>query len=170
MRNGGWLMRPVACCLVFLLLFPSVSAAALPGQDQTSSGQSGNVSPADASSQNSNGVAPKPNGQSSPADSVPNSPGSLRPQPAENSQSFSAQQSSSREQQLPEPVGTAAAGSIETTGVAASNPAGAAIAPAKQRRTRSILIKVGALVGAGAAVGAVAALSSGSPSRPPGAR
>ena len=67
-----------------------------------------------------------------------------------------------------EPVGTAAAESIQTTGVAASRPAGAAVAPAKQRRMRSILIKVGALVGVGVAVGTTMALSKGSPSKPPG--
>ena len=65
-----------------------------------------------------------------------------------------------------EPVGTAAATFIKTTGVAASRPAGAAIAPAKQRRARSILIKVAAIAGAGVAVGAVVALASASPSRP----
>jgi hypothetical protein len=69
-----------------------------------------------------------------------------------------------------EPVGTAAAEWQPLTGVAASRPAGAALAPAKQRRVRSIVIKVGALLGAGVALGTVAALSAGSPSRPPGAR
>jgi len=68
----------------------------------------------------------------------------------------------------PKPVGTAVAETPLTTGVAASNPAGAAIAPAKQRRSRAFFIKVGAIVGAGAALGAVALLSSASPSRPPG--
>ena len=68
------------------------------------------------------------------------------------------------------PVGTAAAERPVTTGVAASSAAGAAIAPAKQRRARMLLIKVGAIVGAGVAVGTVAALSSASPSRPPGSR
>jgi hypothetical protein len=68
------------------------------------------------------------------------------------------------------PVGTAAAESVPTSGVAASQPAGTAIAPGKQRRTRSILIKVGALVGAGVAVGTVAALTLGTSSKPPGAR
>jgi hypothetical protein len=51
-------------------------------------------------------------------------------------------------------------------GVAASRPAGAAIAPAKQRRVRTILISLGVIAGAGIAVGSVAALSHGSPSRP----
>jgi hypothetical protein len=66
------------------------------------------------------------------------------------------------------PAGTAAAEKPATTGVAASETAGAAMAPAKQKRSRSLLIKVGAIIGAGVAVGTVAALSSASPSRPPG--
>jgi len=68
-----------------------------------------------------------------------------------------------------EPLGTAAAESIPTMGIAASRPAGAALAPAKQKRVRSILIKVGAVVGVGVAVATTVALSEGSPSRPPGA-
>jgi hypothetical protein len=69
-----------------------------------------------------------------------------------------------------EPLGTAAAESVPTMGIAASRPAGAALAPPKQRRVRSILIKTGAVIAAGAAVGVVVALSEGSPSKPPGAR
>lgn len=68
------------------------------------------------------------------------------------------------------PVGTAAAETETPTGVAASNPAGAAIAPAKQRRVRMLFIEVGAIVGAGVALGTVAALESASPSKPPGSR
>ena len=83
-----------------------------------------------------------------------------------------SQTSEQSQPQLPqnphEPVGTAAAESVATTGVAASRPAGVAVAPAKQQRMRSILIKVGALVGVGVAVGKTVALSQGSPSRPPG--
>jgi hypothetical protein len=67
-----------------------------------------------------------------------------------------------------EPVGTAVAEPIRTTGIAAARPVGAALAPGKQRRTRSILIKVGSLVGVGVAVGTTIALSQASPSRPPG--
>jgi hypothetical protein len=40
------------------------------------------------------------------------------------------------------------------------------IAPAKQRRTRAILIRVSIVVGAAIAVGTVVALSRSSPSRP----
>jgi hypothetical protein len=149
-------MRLIAGCLVLLLFVPFVSAAPLPGQDQ-------NQAPA------GQGAAPVQVQPSQP-EAFPNSPGSSRPQAGENNTQFSAQQTPSGQQQAQEPVGTAAAGSVETTGVAASKPAGAAIAPAKQRRTRSFLIKVSAIVGASVAVGTVVALSSASPSRPPGAR
>lgn len=64
------------------------------------------------------------------------------------------------------PLGTAAAPYEKTTGVAASKPAGAAIAPAKQKRARSILIRVGVILGVGVAVGTVIALSLESPSQP----
>lgn len=72
-------------------------------------------------------------------------------------------------QQGNEPVGTAAAQAAKTRGGVASKPAGAAIAPAKQKRTRSLLIKLGLIAGAGVAAGTVYALQKGSPSRPPGA-
>ena len=74
-----------------------------------------------------------------------------------------------QQQTIPnEPLGTAAAGSLPTTGVAGSRPAGAALAPARQRRVRTILIRMGVLVGAGVAVGTTFALSQASPSKPPG--
>ena len=68
-----------------------------------------------------------------------------------------------------EPVGTATAERTPTAGGAASEPAGTAIAPAKQRQVRSLLIKLGAVAGAGVALGTVMALSKGTPSTPPGA-
>jgi outer membrane biosynthesis protein TonB len=71
---------------------------------------------------------------------------------------------------LQQPKGAAAARVQPTTGTAASQPAGAAIAPAKQKRSRSFLIGLGVLAGAGIALGAVVALSSASPSKPPGSR
>ena len=63
-------------------------------------------------------------------------------------------------------VGTAAAPYEKASGVTASRPAGAVIAPAKQRRVRRIFIRVSILAAAGAALGAVALLSHASPSRP----
>jgi len=67
------------------------------------------------------------------------------------------------------PVGTAAAEAPNVTAIAASQPAGAAIAPAKQRRVRTIILKTGAIIGAGVAVGVIVALTAGTSSKPPGA-
>jgi hypothetical protein len=69
----------------------------------------------------------------------------------------------------PKPEGTAAAGANPASGVAASQPAGMAIAPAKQRRTRTIVLRTGAILGAGVALGSVFALTQGTSSKPPGA-
>lgn len=67
------------------------------------------------------------------------------------------------------PVGTAAAEAPKVSGITAAQPAGVAIAPAKQRRVRRIVLKVGAIAAAGAAVGTVIALTAGTSSKPPGA-
>jgi len=73
------------------------------------------------------------------------------------------------DQKLQRPVGTAAAEGPKVTGITAAEPAGAAIAPAKQHRVRTLVIKVGAILGASAAIGTVVALSAATPSKPPGA-
>ncbi|MGA7887285.1 MAG: hypothetical protein WCA44_16210 [Acidobacteriaceae bacterium] len=65
-----------------------------------------------------------------------------------------------------QPLGTAVAPIIKPVGVAASRPAGAAIAPAKQRRIRVLAIRWGLIVGGAIALGTVAALTLGSPRRP----
>jgi hypothetical protein len=104
---------------------------------------------------------------------LPDSPGAVRFQIIASN----AQGSADAAPQIPpakapaeqQPVGTAAAESIQTSGVAASAPAGTAIAPAKQRQVRSLLIKMGAVLGASAAVGTAVALSEATPSKPPGA-
>lgn len=111
---------------------------------------------------------------------LPDSPSTVTPQQTAGPGLFQGQTSSATSSTQPsqtqsqagptqKPVGTAAAETPATTGVAASNPAGAAIAPAKQRRTRELFIKVGAILGAGVAVGTVAALAAASPSKPAGA-
>jgi hypothetical protein len=102
----------------------------------------------------------------SPGQAQSNSAGADKPETSLDSSQASAE--SQPPQRPQQPVGTAAAESVVVTGVAASRPAGVAVAPAKQRRVRSILIKVGAVVGVGVAVGATMALSQGSPSKPPG--
>ncbi len=116
---------------------------------------------------------------------LPDSPGTVqsaqlsaaqKPQSIEIAQTDSPQlqprpsaDSAKTEQKTQQPVGTAAAQPVPTTGNAASEPAGIAIAPAKQRRTRTLFIKVGAILGAGAAIAATMALTKASPSKPPGA-
>jgi hypothetical protein len=147
-KSVRWPVRLITGCLVVLLLFPFEAAAAPRQQETNSTAQEGGTS----------SQAP-----------LPDSPGSVRSRTIAANPQSNAPQPYSKDQGQ-EPVGTAAAKSVETTGVAGSNPAGAAIAPAKQRRTRAVLIKVGAIVGAGVAVGTVMALSSGSPGRPPGSR
>lgn len=66
------------------------------------------------------------------------------------------------------PLGAAAAESGNPSGGLASKPAGNAIAPAKQRQVRSMLIKVGAVAAGAAALGIVYGLTRATASTPPG--
>ena len=63
------------------------------------------------------------------------------------------------------PVGTAVAPAINARGTAGSRVAGAAVAPAKQRRIRIIAIRAALIVGAAVAIGVVVAASKASPAR-----
>jgi len=65
-----------------------------------------------------------------------------------------------------EPVGTAVAPLESPVGAAVSRPTGAAIAPAKQKRRHTFVIRLGLVVGAAVAIGTVVALSKASPNRP----
>lgn len=67
------------------------------------------------------------------------------------------------------PSGAAGAKAATVKGAPVAQPAGAAVAPPRQRGHRSLLIKLGLVAGAGIAVGSVVALSERSPARPPGA-
>ncbi len=96
-----------------------------------------------------------------PQNSVPDAPSPQLADPATRPSNLQSDQ-----QQNSNPVGTAAAPVAKPTGVAASRPAGAVIAPAKQRRVRPIVIRVGIIVGAAVAVGTVVGLSRASSSRP----
>jgi FtsZ-interacting cell division protein ZipA len=122
-----------------------------------------------------------------PSEELPDSPGVMWaksqnvPQQGPPTQSTSSQSDSSttekqdshatnKQDEKPQrPVGTAAAEGPRVTGVTAAQPAGAAIAPAKQRRVRTVVLRVGAILGAGAAIGTVVALTAATPSKPPGA-
>ena len=70
------------------------------------------------------------------------------------------------EQQMQQPLGTATAEGVPTVGGAASRPAGEAMAPAKQKQRRSLLIKMGLIAAVGVAGGTVYALSKGTSSKP----
>ena len=136
--------------------------ATIPTSAPADNNLSSNPEPMQSRQSDSANAPPVQNAQVSPQTNkqFPDPPSQASTQPSAQSQ---------QQQQTPnEPVGTAAAESVPITGVAASRPAGAAVAPAKQRRVRSILIKVGALVGAGVAIGTTMALSQNSPSKPPG--
>lgn len=91
------------------------------------------------------------------------------PQPAQGTQQNPNDSSSKPENQGAVPSGTAAAKAPAVKGAPASRTVGAAIAPAKQKQHRSLLIKVGLVAGAAVAVGSAFALSKASPSKPPGA-
>lgn len=95
--------------------------------------------------------------QSQPAEALPDAPSAQQ-------QNTNAQQ---KQQGTSTPLGTAAAEKGATYGGAASRPAGAAIAPAKQKQSRSLLIKIGAIAAGLAALGTIYALTRTSPSTPP---
>jgi hypothetical protein len=150
-----WTMQVSAWLLSAMLLAPELSLAR-PAQQSA---------PAATSPQSDEPVGQNQEDQAAPQTTnpapLPDAPSAQTTTPGQN------QNNDNTPQQTPE--GTAAAQAAKTKGGAASKPAGAAIAPAKQRRTRSLLIKIGVIAGAGAALGSVYALTHGSPARPPGA-
>jgi hypothetical protein len=181
------LTRLICAGLVMALLAPPSAMAGTPNQDPTSvqqpeAPQSGSLAPdAGATSLTSQPQPAQPS-----RDQLPDSPDPLQsttPGQSNTGQSNAAPSNPDQAQPSPvapanpqqtpqgktqQPAGAAAAEVESTTGDAAYKPAGAAIAPAKQKRRRMLLIKISALLGAGVAIGSVAALSSASPSRPPG--
>lgn len=122
--------------------------------------------------------APVPQAQAQPQQSQPNQ--QSNPQPNEQPNQQQGQPASPQAQQQPQsqpaqqpgtpqeqqPVGTAAAPYEKPTGVPGSRPAGAAIAPAKQRRVRAIVISLAVILAGAGAIGAVAGMSKASHSQP----
>jgi hypothetical protein len=111
-------------------------------------------------------------------ESLPDSPGAVRSASSGEAESIASLDqtgnepvsSSAPQNAAPQkPVGTAAAEAPNVNAIAASQPAGVAIAPAKQRRVRTIILKTGAIIGAGVAIGAIVALTAATPPKPPGA-
>jgi hypothetical protein len=143
-RKPGFYKAGIAFFLV-------CSVTPLLAQQVTPPPQSGTESPSQT-------IAP-PASQSVQKPELPDSPGTS-----------AAQQQTQNAAPVQQPTGSAAAQQGKISGSALSEPAGIAIAPAKQRRVRSILIKMGFIAGAGIALGTVAALSAASPAKPPGAQ
>jgi hypothetical protein len=144
--------RLVAGLLILLLAFPLAETCAAMPQQAVSGQQLPTTSSVPVEQQDP--ASPNPSAQSGTPQSSP-------------AQSNPAQPNSDQQQNsVTRPVGTAAAPLEKPSGVTASRPAGAVIAPAKQRRARAILIRVSIVVGAAVAVGTVVALSHSSPSRP----
>jgi cytoskeletal protein RodZ len=143
------------------LLSSEMPLLASPPQDsqsnssQSSSSQSSS-SPASASPTATSPTGASQAGTTKPEDSLPDAP-------------QATPQAQTGQQQEPAPSGTAGAKAANVKGAPVAQPAGAAVAPARQRGHRSLFIKLGLLAGAGIAVGTVVALSAKSQPRPPGA-
>ena len=148
------------------------------GNSQTQ-GQTNSSNQGSSTDPRFSGVKPDPSaGPQTPTltPQVPESPSPVQPQQEQQqlptAPAPQVQTSTQPEQpvtQRENPAGAATAEKGVTRGGAASKPAGTAIAPAKQRQVRSLLIKLGVVAAAGVAVGTVMGLSKGSPTAPPGA-
>jgi hypothetical protein len=159
--------RQIACFLMILLAAPLGAMATPPAQQGLSSQQPESVTR--SQSQSSQNRPLKSDGDTvRPEQTYPDGPDATRSEAAGRTGQSAAAQPGTEQQQngTAPPVGTAVAPYEKTTGVAASRPTGAVIAPAKQRRARSIVLRLGIIAGAAVAIGTVTALSAGSHSRP----
>ena len=170
MRPGkSRFLRLVTGCAVLLLMAQAPEATSQTSQESPVAENAQRASSDATQADNSNAEQQAANASGAAQGASGPSAGSAQQEPsaASGTQSGGAQSNSGQAQGNPaKPVGTAAAPAVNATGVAGSRPTGAVIAPAKQRRVRTILIRVGVVVGACVAVGIVAALSHSSPSQP----
>ena len=170
--------------LAWIGLFISGSPGAVFAAAAPQSGTAGDSQGALIAKANEQPVVTGLPGSVLPDGPLPDSPGTVATEPKEanqaqqqngsGSQASPAESAQKPAQNQPQaqpqkPVGTAAAEAPDTSGIAASQPAGVAVAPAKQHRVRTIVLKTGAIIGVAVAVGAVVALSAGTSSKPPGA-
>lgn len=151
--------RHIAAALVFLGAAQMSEAAASPIQELQQQTAPAQTQPATSSS----------------SDTQPAKPAALPESPVPAAQQNTAQagqelasrgQENAQQPDAQQPVGTAAAPTTRPVGVAGSKPSGAAIAPAKQRRVKAIVIRIALIAAGAAAAGAVIGLSKESPSRP----
>jgi hypothetical protein len=177
------ILAHLAWSAVFL---SGLSGTVLPlAAQQVATGAAGAQNNAGQSAPSLVAKAGEPAGNGANSTELPDSPGSVAAKSDDSQQPGStqtgtpnassqvqsqAQAPASPDQPTPQrPLGTAAAEAPNASGVAASQPSGVAIAPAKQHRTRTIVIRIGAIVAAGVALGTVVALTAATPSKPPGA-
>ncbi len=155
----------VTAVLLFVLMGgPQMTQAwAAPPQqaEQQSPANNGTTPPAQdqQAAPNASDASTQPAQQN--AQPLPDSPGT-----AQQNQQQPASRQNKKDQA---PLGAGVAQQGTTAGGAASKPAGSAIAPAKQRQMRSLLIKIGLIAAAGGAIGAVYGLSRATGPKPPGA-
>jgi hypothetical protein len=169
MRNSiCWLNRVVGFGLAIMLAMPMAEAAESSHQPILDAALQSAPSVPNQPKDSGARTASMASERSASDSTLPDSPTPTQSQSAAPDGQPAITQPAQAQQQetAPKPVGAAAAPYEKTTGVAASRPAGAVIAPAKQRRARSILIRVSIVAGAAVAIGTVVALSHGSPSRP----
>ena len=161
-----------ACCALVLALPVTSSAQGTEHQAPPATAQAASAalpdSPGAAWLQAQNDSPQQPNEMAAPGP-APQQQNSTQQPAASTPQGEKSQAPEAQDQKPQRPVGTAAAESPTVNGITAAQPAGVAIAPAKQRRTRTIVIRTGAIIGAAAAIGAVVALTAGTSSKPPGA-
>jgi hypothetical protein len=169
--SSGFLARlngplVVALCAV-LLIQPTLGAAQEPAQIAQASTPSANEI---SSSQPVEELPSAPIPQAPGQPQTQNQPQAQQTQPSQQPQTQQPNQQTQQTQQpnapRQPPVGTAAAPYEKPTGVPGSRPAGAAIAPAKQRRVRAIVISLAVVLAGAGAIGAVAGMSKASHSQP----
>jgi hypothetical protein len=146
--------KHIAAVLMLVVAAQMSEAAVLPMQEQQQPMQTQEPAPAQIAATQ---------GPGKPGAEVPQAPDPAGQQPEPG---FASHSQDAVPQDAQQPVGTAAGPYAKPSGMAGSRPAGAAIAPAKQKRKKAILISVGLIIGGAVAVGAVAGLSKGSPSHP----
>jgi cobalamin biosynthesis Mg chelatase CobN len=170
MKIAEWLTeRLVGSCLVLMLAAPTAKAAVMPWQDaaparQEQSTPSSGVEEAGSDSESGKQIV---NPSQSEA-TLPDAPEVAQSTSTGSNGSNGSTQPSQDQQRndAAQPVGTAAAPAVKSTGVAGSRVSGAAIAPAKQRRVHTFLISAAVIAAACVAVGTVVALTHATPSQP----
>ncbi|HWE85121.1 MAG TPA: hypothetical protein VG267_09265 [Terracidiphilus sp.] len=151
--------RLVAVCLAVLLALPLPLAAA-PQQAPAPRPASLPDAPAPQAQPAATAAA------SSQSETALSRPPVLPGESSSQAQQAPGTQDLDQQDQAQHPVGTAAAPTNQPAGVAGARPAGAAIAPGKQRRVHALYIRIAIIVAAAGATGAVIGLSKASPSRP----